>query len=654
MPEIPQQAFHEAGEEPYPRKIDDEPTSQKATQEMQEKPLLSTVENHPPGFTQLRASAYDIFWVISFRIVTIFILVGCLTLGAKKQVFGLRDTNVNVSIVSKVFDLPVDAQLAVFGLVNKLLDYLVQDALAHICGITLTTWMALTKIGAHTMDFQMTDELTMPWITVLNFIERFRLLGWQGVGALGLLRYISSFATSIMVLLLGAGVNTIAIPKERWTGGTDVWTDRYQINSLEWGGVDNTAWNMDFSFEGMQNRSYSIIASQIWLVTSGLWMASNKDGFSDGWVEVYQDKNGAWNKTSNSRIDAKRVTGIRLNGTTVSSLSIHGNAVYDLWISQTEHGSTNAKNSFGCAGAFNLTLPIGMVTCVENTTGTNAETVTVAGPNPQSPAAITIMFGGSTTRSFPGATCTFTLRQGQYRVHSWIIDQGQPDISIDAYGADRYINITFYESQATQNRNIMVQIADVFRATIPIMDHLSPNGLVQHVLSVSDNLLRIGRSSPNGTAGLAMVVAGMLQHVVTMAEWESVKASPGSDLVRSTGVRYQVYGSGPRLSWEWAIAAVLVIAILMLVYDIFLTLRERINVGLWLSLSGMMITANYADKMPSINDGSESETVQRTSYFIRKLDSGNSKLTDDPNSGTILSRYDGFGEDPGRDQTQRW
>lgn len=598
-----------------------------------------TASEYPPrrtseNQTQLRASTHDVLWVVSFRVFSIGILAGCLALGARQQVFGLRDQRYNF------FDLSVDIQLAVFGVVNKILDYLVEDAVLHICGVTLTTWMAFGKTGARTLDFQMQDEFMKPWITVTNLVRRVRIFGWRGVGLRGILRFAVALATAVSVLLLGAGVNTIGIPKQRWAAGTDLWTDRHRITAVEWARAENMAYNMQLSLDGVQNRSRSVTASECWLSMSGLWLATVKT-IGDGWIDVYQDR---W-------ADAKTMTGVRVGEDgTVSSLSIQGSAVYDMWQTQAVNGSLNARSSQGWTGAFNLTLPIGTVSCAESTAGP-AETVTVTGPDAHGPATLAIVFGGSPAGSFPGAACTFALRQGQFGVHAWIVDEGQPDVSIDGYGTDRYLNITFFEAEA-ENRNILTQVAAVFREIIPIMDRLSyPEGFLQHVLSVRGGLFRAGINSADPNAGLALAVAGMLQHLLTIARWELVKVDPGNDLVRSTGVRYLVYGSGPRLAWGWAIATVLCIILLLMMYDLFLTLRQRINVGHWLSLSGMMLTANYTGRLP-LNDGVETETIQKTAYFVRKMGSGEIQLTDEPDSGTILSKDDQFGEDHDSDGDQ--
>ncbi|KAL7276072.1 hypothetical protein RUND412_000955 [Rhizina undulata] len=610
-------------------------------------PALSVILK--PGFAKLRANTSELLWIVSTRVFTIFLIVGCLALGYRRQVFGLKEQIFVVSFLANTIELSVDIQLAVFGLVNKLLDILVQDALVHIAGITLTTWMARSAIGARTLDFQMQDELTKPWITVLNYYKRIRILGWAGVGLWGTLRYLASFAIAVSVILLGASINTIGFPKDRWKYSPELWTDRFRINATEWNGMNNIAYNMGLTWAGMENRAWSLIAADCWAATSGLWASA---GLAEGWISVYQDNYGSWNNTAWSWTDAEKITGLRVDNSTsgtVFSISIHGDVVTQMWVTQTEIGSTDARYSSGWTGDFNLTLPIGIVSCTPgNTPNTTNETISVTGPDlSQGPATISIVLGNSTAQSFGGATCNFTLRQGQFMVKSWIIDGDEADVSIDDYGSDKNRSFTLNEI-SPEDLQIADKVSTLFRNIIPTMDALSqPGGLVQHILTVGQNLVNAPGLANHTVNGIEPVIATIIQHMITMAEWTMVPvAEPGKDMVLSTSIQYSVYGSGPRLPWQWAIGTVLVIALLMLVYDLGITLWWRVQIGLWLSIPGMMLTANKSESMSSIKYGSlgaETDEVKRTAYFVRKVGSNYPQLTDDPNSGEILPRDELFG-----------
>jgi len=70
--------------------------------------------------------------------------------------------------------------------------------------------------GIHLIDLGMKDELVKPWVAIASYFKRCTLFGWSGTGLVGLFRFLASLAISVCVLLLGVGVNTLGIPKERW------------------------------------------------------------------------------------------------------------------------------------------------------------------------------------------------------------------------------------------------------------------------------------------------------------------------------------------------------------------------------------------------------------------------------------------------------
>ncbi|KAL1967490.1 hypothetical protein VTN77DRAFT_3275 [Rasamsonia byssochlamydoides] len=149
-----------------------------------------------------------------FRSVTLIILVLVVYLGASGSSFGLSDKN-----IAGVFVLSTDIQLAILGLANKILDYLVTLALHHISAAFLTKWMVLpNNNGARMQDLELHDELSKPWVAVKKFVTTIRSPGRrkEKATARAIVRLVLSLAISISTLLLGASVNVIGMPKARW------------------------------------------------------------------------------------------------------------------------------------------------------------------------------------------------------------------------------------------------------------------------------------------------------------------------------------------------------------------------------------------------------------------------------------------------------
>jgi len=72
----------------------------------------------------------------------------------------------------------------------------------------------------------------------------------------------------------------------------------------------------------------------------------------------------------------------------------------------------------------------------------------------------------------------------------------------------------------------------------------------------------LGATQPNftsTTAALAPVVSVMAQHLLSIGAWGT--SASNATLTMSYPVRWQLYGSGPRLPWEWATVAVLVVVL---------------------------------------------------------------------------------------------
>lgn len=110
-----------------------------------------------------------------------------------------------------------DLQLTVIGLLNQLLGMFTQEALAHIASTLLTSWMIKEgSRGATPSDLELFQEFNQPWTAFTNFLGRRRSEALAGRSWKNWFRLFSSLAIGISVILLGAAMNTVVIPKTRW------------------------------------------------------------------------------------------------------------------------------------------------------------------------------------------------------------------------------------------------------------------------------------------------------------------------------------------------------------------------------------------------------------------------------------------------------
>ena len=120
-------------------------------------------------------------------------------------------------------EVTIDIQLMFIGVVNKVLDYLLENTYGQLAMNMLTLWMVQYPSRRHqggvdVIDFELKDELLKPWVAIANFIYRRQHHGYKGRGGwrhAPVPRFLICLVSSICFLLIGAAMNTVGIPKGR-------------------------------------------------------------------------------------------------------------------------------------------------------------------------------------------------------------------------------------------------------------------------------------------------------------------------------------------------------------------------------------------------------------------------------------------------------
>lgn len=157
------------------------------------------------------------------------------------------------------------------------------------------------------------------------------------------------------------------------------------------------------------------------------------------------------------------------------------------------------------------------------------------------------------------------------------------------------------------------------------MDRLLDTGIVHHMALTARRLasLKDGFSKTTSADGASMapVIAVIAQHLLTIASWNMTASLEPEETVDSFPVRWQVYGSGPRLAWEWAAVVILAVVLLAVVIGGLLGLASGLEPGPWLEPAGIMLIANQSNTMESTKGsvgGVISQKAAEGRYYLRE------------------------------------
>lgn len=104
---------------------------------------------------------------------------------------------------------------------------------------------------------------------------------------------------------------------------------------------------------------------------------------------------------------------------------------------------------------------------------------------------------------------------------------------------------------------------------------------------------------------LATTILGHAAWTVTFNEAEGHYST-------AIGIRWQVYGSGPRLAWQWVTTVVLAVLLLSLAAGLLQPLKTRLSPTDILKPAGVLVAANLSGRMGALSS-------ERDEYVLERL-----------------------------------
>lgn len=380
---------------------------------------------------------FSVVVTLAVRLTTLALLSGGLYLGLTNHVFPIP------AVVLINLDIDPETSLLLLGVINKIADYLVEFALDDIAERCLSYWMLQADPGPNRVagiyldDFDMKDELTRPWLAVGAFFTRWRHHKWLGGTEKSWrdwTRLLLSLAVSICFLLLGAGINTIGLPKGRWYPSEytinraqlpRTETQRVAITEIEYGNYWGLAGRQIGTVPETANTSLSLMAQDAFRGLDGLFDVFAPDQSPRGFASVAQYGHSSG---FDSSYDVPSVTAINstvaVDGTNaaLNSTSTWGSSLWDVYAELQRDGPDVAQASIGIIGQTYTVRPMLTTDC---STGLSLDPESLAivveypddtlqtsnNRNSTTAATILIQVPEIVNLQFGGITCSLSLRQ---------------------------------------------------------------------------------------------------------------------------------------------------------------------------------------------------------------------------------------------------
>lgn len=563
-------------------------------------------------------------FTLSCRSATVF--------GLSHSIFSLHDTVLGKLIITS------DVALLLLGVFNKIVDYLMDHAIGHAVQTISTLRMARPHVfgarfaGIKLRELKLKEELTRPWKTIWAVHKRRKLGDFQKHvyqnSALTVLKLI----TSVCFLLIGAGLNTIGYPKDRWYPDSWVGPGHLVLSTPQQTLVDVDWWfNRDVAIRSVGDNA------NIWPVAQALAGVRLYDSLvrnSDWAAQVEPDQ---WRYVDG--IMARVVS----SDNSIES-AMHPNDQVQKIRKQLESTAPYVANiSTGAMGKI-------MTTTARLTTSCSSSNST--GPfmkfQKQDASSFSIslpydgMYGGLMVN------CSLTFRQASLLMQFWTTyDYGdEDDLHNDSdwgHAIGPRDDLDLLETRE-MDASIVDKLAEHLNDLVPVLDRATPRLPFSDLTSLMVDSIVAERAAQNSTAVLdvplimAPMIAYLTQQALASATWTTANSDDNSTV--SHQLRFRIYGSGPRLSPEYIAVVPLFVMALVCIFDLALLLY-RVKPAPWLEPAGLLCLANSSSELSFIGQ-SDVNAAAKADIFVRAVNEKLRIVDERPDDTDVLERRQGY------------
>ncbi|RAH51001.1 uncharacterized protein BO95DRAFT_438257 [Aspergillus brunneoviolaceus CBS 621.78] len=306
-------------------------------------------------------------------------------------------------------------------------------------------------------------------------------------------------------------------------------------------------------------------------------------------------------------------------------MAVHGDLAIQMYEAQKAHSKHSwARYSTGWNALLLIPGVLLTTSCNDRSNSSSSSSAGAWEATSNSNATITLIIGPVTTdndnsgNAFPGATCRLQIQQAQIPLGQWLYSGTSNYAYAIDYGENNpnpALALLPKNSTSQADASIAAETTSWFTAILPNLQSFTSDpallNLTSLALTLADDLVSLNRGYTR-LDGVAAVVATVFTDMITSFDWtysavlqgatsEGGGGSNGTVQTTLQGpVRWQLYGSGPRLPWEWTIAIVLAVVVAVHVVDLGVVVWSRgLREGFWLSVDGMMAVAGATGRTPT-------------------------------------------------------